>query len=178
MSAIAFSVEYYVGGQQDPGLRRLAVAFERAGAELAQPAKHIFPLVVPVLEAAMRRQFDAEGAGPDSGKWAPLSARYKAWKDVNFPGLPILERYGRLRAGLTMPASPFSRRDIDAQTLVFGTREVPYATFHQTGTDRMPARPPIDLDRQAEVELRRAALAGVRDAIREATEGEVEVTGE
>lgn len=178
MTAIAFSVEYYVGGQADPGLRRLAVAFERAGAELAQPGKHIFPRVVPVLEAALMRQFNAEGAGPDAGKWAPLSARYKAWKDANFPGLPILERYGRLRAALTMSASPFARRDVSNEALVFGTKNVPYATFHQTGTSRMPARPPLDLDRQAEVDLRRAALDGVRDAVREASEGQLEVRGE
>lgn len=178
MSAIAFTVEYYVGGQADPGLRRLAVAFERAGAELADPAKHIFPRVLDVLEDAVRRQFDAEGTGPDSGKWAPLSAKYKEWKDANFPGKPILERYGVLRAALTEGSSPYALRRADSTTLVYGTKGVPYATFHQTGTSKMPERPVFDLDRSAERELRAAALAGVREAVREASEGLVEVKGE
>lgn len=177
MTAIAFTVEYYTGGQADPGLRRLAMAFERAGAEVADVGKHILPAVVPVLEAATKRQFAAEGQGPDAGNWKPLSARYAEWKEANFPGMPILQRTQALVRGLTDGGASTARRDISGDSLVFGTRGVPYASFHQTGTAKMPARPPIDLDDKAAAELRSAALKGVRAAVRAASDGLVDFTG-
>ena len=178
MSAIAFTVEYRVGGTVDPGLKRLAMAFERAGAEVADVGKHILPRVVPVLEAAVGRQFSAEGQGPDVGKWKPLSAVYAAWKEANFPGEPILQRTHALRDGLTSANAPTANRNITGSTLAFGTKGVPHASFHQTGTGKMPSRPPVDLDAQAEKDLQRAALAGVRDAVREAGDGLITPKGE
>jgi len=40
--------------------------------------------------------------------------------------------------------APFQIRDITATQAVLGT-SVPYGVFHQLGTKRMPARPPIQL---------------------------------
>jgi phage gpG-like protein len=168
VSAIAFTIEYRVGGTVDPGLKRLAMAFERAGAEVADVGKHILPRVVPVLEAAAGRQFEAEGQGPDVGKWKPLSEAYAAWKAEAFPGEPILQRTGALVSGLVAASAPTANRNITGATLAFGTKDVPYASFHQTGTTHMPSRPPIDLDDEAAKSMRRAVMAGVRDAIKEA----------
>ena len=168
MTAIAFTVEYMVGGRPDPRLVRLASAFERAGAEVANLGKHIMPRVAVALEEAEARQFEAEGAGPAVGAWAPLSDAYAEWKEQHFPGMPKLQLTGALMAGLTADSSPWARRDISADSLTFGTKGVPYATYHQMGTGKMPARPPIDLDTEAARAIQRAAMAGVREAIKEA----------
>lgn len=68
------------------------------------------------------------------GGWAPLSAKYAAWKAVTTPA-PILVRTGALQAAALEPEvsiiGPFQRRykaDIDI------------AGFHQYGTRKMPKR--------------------------------------
>jgi phage gpG-like protein len=169
VSAIGFIVEYRIGnGTPDPALKRTAAFFERAGAEVANVGKHILPRLASALEGIIAEQFEAEGKGPDSGKWAPLSEDYAKWKEQHFPGMPILQRTGLLMAGLISSDAPTANRDISGDTLAFGTKGVPYASYHQTGTPKMPERPPIDLDGENRKALIRAARSGVTDAIREA----------
>lgn len=172
MSAIVLSVEYQVGGgSSEPTLARLSTAFERAGAETADVSRHILPRLVPVLEAGAAAQFDAEGRGPISGAWAPLSPKYAAYKQKVAPGAPILVLTGRLRDALTNGSSANALRDISGTGLTYGTKSVPYASYHQTGGSRLPARPPFDFDSETERALAAAAMAGVRDAVREASAG-------
>lgn len=169
MSVIGLTVEYRIGSETGPDtLQRLGVAFERAGAELADLGKHVFPLLSPIFEAAEQRQFDARGAGPASGAWSELSEMYADWKAHHYPGQPILVATGALRDGLTQASSPFGSREWTSSQFVFGTRGVDYASFHQSGTSRMPTRPPFDLDGQFEEDLQRVARVGVNAAIREA----------
>lgn len=167
MSIVGLDVEYSIGGGgSDPQLlERLSVAFERAGAEVQDFSTTIFPNLVPVFEAALKEQFGAEGQGPARGQWAELSQSYAAWKAVNFPGEPLLVAKGDLRDALTEADSPFALRDFDATSFNFGTSGVPYASYHQSGTGRMPARPPFDFDTAFERELSRAALEGVRETL-------------
>jgi phage gpG-like protein len=77
------------------------------------------------------------------GAWAPLSPKYKTWKDKAFPGKPILERTGRLRGSLewlgTAPG-PGGLFTAAPDHVLVGTT-VPYGTYHQEGTAGMPARP-------------------------------------
>jgi phage gpG-like protein len=81
--------------------------------------------------------------------WARLSPRYKAWKEQHYPGKTILVREGDLRASVRWSHGRLGAGGIfDAQPrhLIFGT-DVPYAAYHQYGTDKMPARPflpPVD----------------------------------
>lgn len=169
MSVLGLTVEYRVGTETGPDvMSRLGVAFERAGAELVDMGKHVFPLLPPVFEAAEKRQFDAQGSGPVAGAWAQLSDVYAAWKAKKYPGQPILVATGGLREALTSPSSPLGSREWSASSFVFGTAGVEYASFHQTGTARMPARPPFDLDSQFEDDLQKSARKGVNSAIREA----------
>lgn len=179
MSAIVLSVEYQIGGgQSEPTLTRLATAFERAGAEVANVGKHILPRLLPVLETETAKQFDAEGAGPATGSWAPLSVSYAKWKAAHFPGAPTLVATGALRAALTDPSAPGARRDVSGDSLTYGTSGVPYASLHQTGTGRMPARPPFDFGPGAEAAIQAAAAAGVREAVREASAGLLDFEGD
>jgi len=169
MSVLGLSIEYRVGTESGPDvMQRMGVAFERAGAELVDMGRHVFPLLPPVFEAAQARQFDAEGGGPVAGSWAELSDVYAAWKAKRYPGQPILVARGDLRDALTQPNSPFGARDWSASSFVFGTAGIEYASFHQTGTARMPARPPFDLDSQFEDELSVAGRKGINSAIRAA----------
>lgn len=169
MSAVAVTLEYQMGtatGEQV--MERLAVAFERAGAEVADFGQHIFPRLVPVLESAVREQFDAEGRGPAAGAWRQLSEAYAAWKESAHPGQPLLVATGALRDALTVESSPGALRDYSAAQFNYGTQGVEYASFHQTGTSSMPPRPPFDFGPDVEREMVRAAAAGVREAVRQA----------
>lgn len=170
MSAVAITIEYQVGQQTgEQVLERMAVAFERAGAEMADFGKHIFPELVPVLEAGAAKQFDTEGSGPNAGPWAQLSEAYAAWKSGAAPGAPLLVLTGALRDALTVEGSTNALRDYSSSQFNFGTQGLDYASFHQTGTSNMPPRPPFDFGPEFERELLRAAASGVRAAVKEAT---------
>lgn len=167
MSIVGLRIEYQLGGRPEPdALRRIGVAFERAGEDFARFGEFVFPKLAPLLEREMQGQFDAEGQGPDAGGWAPLSSRYAAQKAKKFPGRPLLVRRGALRRALTRSGATNSRREYTATTFRFGTAGIPYASFHQTGTGRMPARPPIDLTEAFEKELRTAAMDSARDVVK------------
>lgn len=72
---------------------------------------------------------------PQTGKgWAPLSARYKSWKDKFAPGQPILRLSGKmLNTARIKPGS--------ATGLFSARTRVDYGSYHMTGTSKMPARP-------------------------------------
>jgi len=70
-----------------------------------------------------------------SGKWAPLDAKYGAWKSANFPGRPTLVRSGSLFRTI----KKFSVSEINKQSASFGT-DADVAKFHQYGTWSMPKR--------------------------------------
>lgn len=166
---VALKLEYAVGNAQgERGMQSLSAALERAGDNVRHFGRFVFPRLIPVFEKLLGAQFDAEGRGPFAGHWAPLSADYRARKERSYPGRRILERTGALRAALTSSSSPFASRDYSDAELAFGTAGLEYASFHQVGTSRMPARPPFDFPPDAERELRKAVQLGVIEAIREA----------
>lgn len=177
MSVIALSVEFEVGGVADPGLTRLTTAVERAGAELAKVGKHVLPKLIPLLEDSVKVQFAAEGTGPQAGSWAALSAPYSHWKSLHFPGQPKLVATGALRDALTNSGAPGAVRSVSDDALEFGTSGVGYASYHQKGTRHMPARPLFDFGREFEDGMQAAVMAGVREAVREATDAVLDVEG-
>lgn len=177
MSVLGLQMEWQVGPHSGPdALQRLTVAFERAGAEVADLGKHVFPRLAPVFEEAVKEQFDAEGTGPVSGDWADLSPSYAEWKAGAAPGSPLLVLSGKMRDALTTPTSPNSLRQWDSTNFTFGTAGVQYASFHQTGTGTMPARPPFDFGADFEREVTRVTAQGVREAVKEGSNGLLEVT--
>ena len=177
MSAIVLGVEWQVGDVAAPTLGGFTTALERAGAELADVAKHILPKLLPVLEVETGKQFDAEGAGPIAGSWAPLSVSYAKWKEAHYPGKPLLVRTGALKAALTGPGAG-ARRDISGDSLTFGTTGIPYASFHQTGTGKMPARPEFDFGPDFDAAMQAATEAGVREAVRAGSDGLLDFEGD
>lgn len=85
--------------------------------------------VVPYLDAVETKAFSSEGASTQGGKWRPLTARYRRWKERAFPGRTILELTGRLRESV-VGSTPDTVAERTATRLVYGTR-VPYAHVHQ-----------------------------------------------
>jgi len=165
---VALKLEWEIGSNgKSHTIHSLAAAVERAGAKLEQVGEFIFPRLIPALEAAEKRQFSAEGAGPVAGKWAALSPQYAAWKQQHYPGKPILEREGVLKQALTGSGGN-SLREYTHEAMNFGTIGVPYASFHQLGTGRMAARPPLDFDEKFQADMVKALQLGVVDAFRAA----------
>lgn len=172
-------VEVAVGTDSGEGaLSRLSVAFERGGAAVANFGKYVFPKLPAVFEEALREQFDARGTGPMSGSWSPLTPDYARWKAGHAPGAPLLELTGKLRAALTSSTSPAALRQWSDNEFNFGTAGVAYASFHQAGTSRMVARPEFDFGDTLERGLQRAGLEGLREAIKESSNGVLELEGE
>lgn len=168
MTVQGFELTYRLGGAEDSqAMEKFVAAFERAGEELRDFGKYLWPKLTPLLERRIGDQFDAEGGGAQ-GSWAPLSAQYAAWKEANYPGMPILRRTGAMYEGLTSD-SPFSLRQSDGDSYRFGTQGVTYASYHQSGTGRMPARPVFDfIHGSFDTELSRIGVAAMRDAMQQA----------
>ena len=84
-------------------------------------------------------QFESEGGL--SGGWVELSPAYAKWKAQHAPDAPILVLSGRLRESLTGETDD-TVLNVEDDTLEIGSR-APTAVLHQTGTSKMPARPPL-----------------------------------
>jgi phage gpG-like protein len=168
VSVFGLDITYSVRGQQtsEPVFQKMALAFERAGAALEKAGEHVFPKLIPVFEAELSGQFNAQGKGPNRGAWAALSSDYASWKSQHYPGKPILEATGKMKAALTQSSSPFAERSYSESGMNFGTQNVPYASYHQLGTGRMPDRPIFDFGSGFEEALDQAARAGVREAVK------------
>ncbi len=99
----------------------------------------------------MKEQFGSEGASGKSGKWKPLTPKYKAIKDMKFGPLPILQRTGKMYRSMT-GQSPDSVVEESAQEMSIGTK-VSYAAYHQRGSGRLPKREVISLTEAQEKRL-------------------------
>jgi hypothetical protein len=146
-------------------------AIRRIGAGLVD-LRGFWPLLGPPFLEWMRLQFSSRGAFAGS-PWAPLSLAYAAYKSVKYPGRGILVAEGDLRRAALSP-----RREQTPRTVTFiidkwgelagDDRLDP--SWHQEGTDRMPARPILfggdDLPARVKVDLEQAADHYVADLVR------------
>lgn len=131
-----------IGGQ------RLFSGIER-WAELVEDFSPAWPFVVDLVRNHYKRTFDSEGAGVGGGpKWAALSPGYAAYKRRRYPGRPLLVATTALRSAMvgggsgSLVQSRKKRLDIGLRG-----RNLKIGNFHQTGTDNMPARPPVKYDK-------------------------------
>ncbi len=85
--------------------------------------------------------FEVKG-GP--GKYADLSERYKKWKQKKAKFIyPVLKLSGALEKSITDPKDKNAiSYIINGRSLFLGTKDYK-AGYLQTGTKRMPARPPV-----------------------------------
>jgi len=99
----------------------------------------VFNFLHEVWIGQVREQFETEGQHFLGEKWEPLSPAYAAWKEKNYPNMPILQRTRRLIRSLTEESHPEHIAEIGPDSAVFGT-EVPYGRYHQAGSERLPRR--------------------------------------
>lgn len=108
-------------------------------ADALKDARPLWEELAAEFGRANAQQFGSQGAA--SGGWAALSPGYAEWKARHYPGAPILVRTGALMRSLT--ARPYGVERITRDSLTVGTN-IDYAWYHQHGTSRMPARPPVE----------------------------------
>lgn len=105
----------------------------------------IWNVIADDFYAQMEAQFKSEGE-EGGERWQELSPAYADWKEVHFPGKPILERTGDLVASLTKQGDPHHVRKEERKRLTLGS-SVPYGIYHQSPAPRkkLPRRPPVML---------------------------------
>ena len=141
--------------------RQLA-AFESEARDMTEPLTAVGQDLRVQIEAA----FATEGSSGASGKWVALSPNYATWKAEKGPGLPILvglrptswvghrpakrnmnQTYavsGQMMRSLLMPLQDLATWKVTPTRLLYEpSSEI--AGYHEEGTDKMPARPPVDL---------------------------------
>lgn len=94
----------------------------------------------------------ATGGGPPSGPWAPLKKSTVERKARLGLDPRVLHATLRLRTSLTKLRGTGGTLQMNKDGLTMGSK-VPYGRFHQTGTRRMVARPPVGLSTQDRREL-------------------------
>ena len=137
--------------QLDSALDRLQHLSDRL-----QDAAALLAPAVPVVAAAIQRNFEEEGR-PE--RWPPLSPGYALWKAARYPGRKILERTGALRSSIRVGIEPTAPAALVAST------DVPYAAAHQFGVPprNLPPRPFLVLTDEDREEVAQA----IADALTE-----------
>lgn len=99
----------------------------------------LWPEVIKEYQRIEADQFKTFG----HGSWAPLSPKYAAWKSQHYPGQPLLVRTGRMRSDFTTGSAKATMTHDSVS--IAASSETSYWRYHQYGTSKMPARPPVDL---------------------------------
>ena len=94
---------------------------------------------LPVL-AEDEQEFFLDEKDSSGAKWAPLAKSTIAAKGHDL----ILYETGHLEASLVSESGPDHVQNVTHRGLKFGTSDEK-AGFHQEGTSRMPARPPVGI---------------------------------
>ena len=116
--------------------------------------------LAPTVAEAADNIFASEGRGG----WPQLSEAYARWKARNYPGKGILELTGAYRNAATQIGAPGNVITTTENSLTYGVEGLDYPVYHETGTDRMPARPVFDLLAEDE-ELSRAVTEAFSEHI-------------
>jgi phage gpG-like protein len=107
------------------GVVELDRAFNRVN-EYISDFRSIWPSVTTTVYSIFNQQFASEGAHGASGKWPALSPAYKKWKEVNYPGQPILRLTNSLYESMTSPEGLDSIYRPERDSLTIGSK-APYA---------------------------------------------------
>lgn len=142
------------------GIEVLNRGFNRID-QIISDFRPIWPNVAGEIYAINQEQFDSEGGKGASGKWAALSPAYKKWKEINYPGQPILQREGHLVASLTDPEAADAIYQPGKDELVIGTR-LPYALRHQR------QRPIFSFSEQQKTRIQKSIQQGLVQFTRQA----------
>lgn len=119
--------------------QQFLLSFETLGQGLRN-FSFLWPALAQHFYEVVKQTFASAGRATS---WPALSTAYGKYKAAKYPGKPILQREELLIASLTERGARYSIYAEGPLTLQLGTSR-PGATAHQTGSGRLPARPPID----------------------------------
>ena len=140
-------------GRRTTNLRGALEGMRRRSLDLTEP----FNAFREVWYDITSEQFQSEGElGP--GAWSPLTEVYERWKAKAYPGMPILRATDRLMDSLL--GGPEGVWRAGSRSLEYGSK-VPYFDAHMTGTETMPARPPLVLPRFGFEALNRGVMGWI-----------------
>lgn len=138
-------------------------SFNRVG-EHVSDLRPVWDKIERVFFDIESEQFKSEGSKGRSGKWKPLKRSYAARKERTHPGMPILQRSGRMMRSLTSKTGDTvlvkERQEFSIGTSLF------YPAFHQTGTSKMPAREVISFSDQQRTRMTKEIQKGLLEIIR------------
>lgn len=103
----------------------------------------------PLWERFGKEFYSQEVSLFSKAPWTPLSPAYAERKRKEFGNKPILRATDVLFKSLTQQGVAGNIHRVEDMTAEFGSNDFK-AMFHQSGTSRMPARPPLaapDVDR-------------------------------
>ena len=164
MGLVRFSFDVANQGQ----IKRAIAGVEQAPKDLTRA----WEAIVIDFYVTQEQRFAAEGANEGLPKWAALSKPYAAWKATSkFPGRTILDLSGSLRRSLTQRGGAGNVTRIEPMSLELGTAvRTPNGSWnlgmlHQTGTRKMPPRPPIGLSPGQKNQISRMIRMEVTDQV-------------
>lgn len=97
----------------------------------------------PILYEENRALWPSEADPTTLQPWAPLTAKYRAWKNKHVGNLPLLMYSGRM----------LNSAEVKPWKTGYVVRSTPYGAYHQFGTSKMTARPWMGLPETAMSEL-------------------------
>lgn len=121
--------------------------------ELSRPMDDIARRIRAVLTNQHTRRVAVEKTDPDNGAWAPLAPSTLARKRGS-----MLVETGRLLGSFVS--------EVSGLTVTLDNQADPYAVFHQTGTEFMPARPFMGMGEDDIDEIMDACLAMIERRLR------------
>lgn len=103
--------------------------------------KPVFEKIADDFRKTQSAVFRSEGSYEGRSKWVALSPEYRLQKAKLYGGKPILQATGALKTSFTKKGGNHISQ-ISNDRMILGSRD-PKGGYHQSGTSRMPARPPL-----------------------------------
>lgn len=158
------TIRWHVDGKQMAELDRIYEVTRAA----AKNKKELFRRILPLFKAEIHTHFARE-SGP-AGRWRSLSPEYRAWKEGQFPGRPILQLRRHLFLAATQTGARGNITEISNRGMEFGVdlTQIPYARVHDLGgragrSSMIPKREYLYLSPKAQDEAASTAARYVWD---------------
>lgn len=127
-----------------PGAEDLTIQLEAMDVRIRDFREPFDDFGAHLVKNHIPRQFRRRGF---PRRWAPLSPSYAAWKRRKYGNLPLLVLTGRMKAGFRHEATKRTVRIIN-RVRAGQKSGLPRYLYHQYGTEKMPARPAVQLRRK------------------------------
>lgn len=118
---------------------KLTPESEKKISMLARAGKIDLRPILKVVGIGYRKEvamiFGHEQPRGEGMRWPQLSEKYAEWKEKHYPGMPILQRSGRLFNSMTKQGSDGNITVIGKEGAVFGT-SISYGIYHDSTKSR------------------------------------------